>query len=334
MLLLHSSACGCIHRASLHTFCTHELPVTSSSIGVLIVSGDSLVTASLEHLLFQGGARVLRAATVASAGAMLAGERIDAVIVDLAMIDGPELGELTALGPPDPPTVLGLLRHDCPLRTTEALQAGAQECLLFSDLTTDRLMRSLRQSIERQRVQRRLSDLVLRDELTGLYNRRGFFAIAEHLRRECLRKARHLAVVQVDVDGLKGINDAFGHAAGDQAITATAAILRCTFRESDVVARLDGDEFVAIALDADRAATARIVARLDDALAQHNVRSSVPYALSFSAGSAVLAPPDRPTLNALLDGADRALYATKRVRQAGRPSTLVSPTEIRPIAAA
>jgi diguanylate cyclase (GGDEF)-like protein len=277
---------------------------------------------------------VLRAATIVSASAILAGQSIDAVIVDLAMIDGTELAELTRLGPPDPPTVLGLLRHDCPLRTTEALHAGAQECLLFSDLTTDRLMRSLRQSIERQRVQQRLSELALRDELTGLYNRRGFFAIAEHLRRECLRQARNLAVVQVDVDGLKGINDAFGHAAGDQAIAATAAILRCTFRESDVVARLEGDKFVAIALDADCAATARIVARLDDALAQHNFRSKASYALSFTVGFSALVRAERPTLNALLDDADRALYANKRARQSARTSSLVSIAERRPIAAA
>ena len=231
--------------------------MTSPSLSVLVVSGDALVTGSLEHMLSQArGTRVQRATTIASACAKLSEQWIDAVVVDLAMIDGTELTELTRVGQPEPVTVLGVLRQDCALRTTEALRAGAQECLLFQDLTTDRLMRSLRQGIERQRVQQRLADLALRDELTGLYNRRGFFAIGEHLRRECLRNARDLALVQVDVDGLKAINDSFGHASGDQAIAATAAILRCTFRESDVVARLGSDEFVAVALDADRSAAA------------------------------------------------------------------------------
>ena len=289
--------------------------MTSPSLGVLIVSGDSLVTTSLEQLLTQSRTvRVLRAGTVAHAGAALSEQWIDAVIVDLAMIDGTELSELTRVEQSEPPTVFGLLRHDCALRTTEALQAGAQECLVISDLTTDRLLRSLRQGIERQRVHQRLADLALRDELTGLYNRRGFYAIGEHLRRECLRHGRSLSVVQVDVDGLKSINDAFGHAAGDQAIAATASILGCTFRESDLVARLGGDEFVAIALDADRAVMPRVAARLDEALAQHTLRSKAPYALSLSSGFSVLAPPDRPTLNDLIESADHALYASKRRR--------------------
>jgi diguanylate cyclase (GGDEF)-like protein len=290
---------------------------------VLIVSGDQLMAGSLEHLLTNSrGTRVRRAATIAGASATLAEHWIDAVVVDLAMIDGTELNDFTRASPPEPPTVFGLLRQDCALRTTEALHAGAQECLVFSDLTTDRLMRSLRQGIERQRVQQRLADLALRDELTGLYNRRGFFAIGEHLRRECLRQSRDLAIVQVDLDGLKAINDSFGHAAGDQAIAATASILRCTFRESDVVARLGGDEFVAIALDADRAAVGRVLARLEEALVQHNLRAKAPYSLSFSAGSSVLTSPERPTLNDLLDGADRALYANKR---RARQSVWVTP---------
>jgi diguanylate cyclase (GGDEF)-like protein len=310
--------------------------MTFPSLGVLIVSGDSLVTGSVEHLLSKTrGTRVQRASTIANASAVLAEQWIDAVVVDLAMIDGTELTDLTRAGRPEPPTVFGLLRQDCALRTTEALHAGAQECLVFSDLTADRLMRSLRQGIERQRVQQRLADLALRDELTGLYNRRGFFAIGEHLRRECLRHGRTLAVIQVDLDGLKAINDSFGHAAGDQTIAATAAILRCTFRESDIVARLGGDEFVAVALEADRVAVGRVLARLDEALEQHNLRSKAPYSLSFSAGSSVLTPPERPTLSDLLDNADRALYANKRrLRQPAWTTTLVPVTERRTTVAA
>lgn len=327
---------GFAHGVRLRTPLAHSWSeMTSPSIGVLIVSGDSLIAGSLEHLLSTSrAARVERATTIAAASATLAGRWIDAVVVDLAMIDGTELNDLAPVGQASPPTVFGLLRQDCPLRTAEALQAGAQECLVFSDLSTERLMRSLRQGIERQRLQQRLADLALRDELTGLYNRRGFFAIGEHLRRECLRHARDLAIVQIDVDGLKAINDSFGHAAGDQAIAAAASILRCTFRESDVIARLGGDEFVAIALEADRLAVGRILARLEDALGQHNLRSKAPYALSFSAGSSVLAPPERPTLNDLLDRADRALYVNKRrARRAVWTQPRIA-TELRPTIAA
>jgi two-component system, cell cycle response regulator len=302
--------------------------MTSPSLAVLIVSGDSLMAGSLEHLL-SAETRVQRATTLASASATLAAQPIDTVVIDLAMIDGTELCDLARVGQATRPTLFGLLRQDCALRTVEALQAGAQECLVFSDLSTERLIRSLRQGIERQRVQQRLADLALRDELTGLYNRRGFFAIGEHLRRECFRHARDLAIVQVDLDGLKAINDSFGHAAGDQAIAATAAILRSTFRESDVVARLGGDEFVAITLDADRVAVGRIVARLEDGLVQHNLRSNASFALSFSAGSSVLTPPDRTTLNDLLDRADRALYVNKRHRRQAAWVANLASTDLR-----
>jgi two-component system cell cycle response regulator len=287
--------------------------MTSPALRVLIVSGDPIVASSLEHVLARApGTWMRRATTVAGAVARLAEESLDAVLVDLAMTDGSELADLTRVGRPEPLAVLGILRQDCPLRTAEALQAGAQECLLLSDLTADRLVRSIRQGIERQRLQTRLADLALRDELTGLYNRRGLLAIGEHARRQCLRSSRSFALVQIDMDGLKTINDTFGHAAGDQAIAATAAILRCTFRESDIVARLGGDEFVAIALDADHHAATRVVVRMEEALAQHNARTAAPFTVAFSAGTAVLMPPERPTLADLLADADRALYANKR----------------------
>jgi len=287
--------------------------MTSPSLGVLVVSGDPVVARTLEHVLTLAAcSRVQRATTVAAAAAMLSEKSIDAVLVDLAMTDGVELADLTRVERPRSPAVLGILRQDCPLRTAEALQGGAQECLLLSDLTAERLVRSIRQGIERQRLQKRLADMALRDDLTGLYNRRGLLAIGEHARRQCLRSGRSIAIVQIDVDGLKMINDSFGHAAGDQAIAATAEILRCTFRESDVLARIGGDEFVAIALDADHDAAAAVLLRLQDALAEHNVRTAAPFTLSFSAGTAVLMPPERPTLADLLAAADRALYASKR----------------------
>ena len=257
---LHTPRTPCTRCATSHTSCTHELPMTSPSLGVLIVSGDSLVTGSLEHLLSQsrGCARAAR------------GDDRDTPVrrsraVDRRRRRGP--GDDRRNGAHRTDSRRAARAADgvwssstglCAPHDARRFRPAHRSASSSPDLTTDRLMRSLRQGIERQRVHQRLADLALRDELTGLYNRRGFFAIGEHLRRECLRHGRSLSVVQVDVDGLKSINDSFGHAAGDQAIAATASILRCTFRESDLVARLGGDEFVAIALDADRASTLRV----------------------------------------------------------------------------
>jgi diguanylate cyclase (GGDEF)-like protein len=281
---------------------------------LLVVSGDRLVAGTIEALLARAVPEriVQRAPSLAAALALQLSARADAILVDLAFVDASELADLTRPIAGEPSTVLGVLRQDCSLTMAEALRAGVQECILLSDLTPERLSRSLRQAIERQRLQQQLADLALRDELTGLYNRRGLFAIGEHARRQCLRNARALGIVQIDVDGLKTINDTFGHATGDQAIAATASILRCTFRESDVIARLGGDEFVAIAVDADRDAMVRVLDRLQTALVHHNARRATPFVLSFSAGFAVLTPPARPTLTDLLEQADVALYEHKR----------------------
>jgi diguanylate cyclase (GGDEF)-like protein len=285
-----------------------------SPLRAFVLTGDPVMAGSLESLLQLAcpATSLRRAQTVPGAIAVLATEPADCVFVDLAMLDAGDLIEVTRPIGAEPPTVFAVLRQDCPLRTAEAIQAGAQECIVLGDLTPDRLARSLRQGLVRQRLQSRLADLALRDELTGLYNRRGFFALADHQRRQCLRNGRSLVVVQADVDRLKEINDRFGHRAGDQAIGNTAAVLRCTFRESDIVARLGGDEFAAVAVDADETAAARIVARVTRALDEQNSREGLPYRLSLSVGTAVLAPPSRTTLADLLAEADRALYQAKR----------------------
>jgi len=278
------------------------------------VTGDALVAGTLEsHLGFVfPGLTIRRAQTVSAAVSAQASEPPDAVLADLAMLDASDLVDLTRPVSLDPPAVFGILRQDCPLRTAEALQSGAQECIVASDLTPARLGRSLRQGIERQRLQRRLADLALRDELTGLYNRRGFFALSEHQRRQCLRTGHGLVVVQADVEGLKTINDTMGHQAGDLAIAATAAVLRCTFRESDIVARLGGDEFAAVAVDADEGSAARIVERLEQAVHEQNLRDALGFRLSLSIGTARLAPLARTSLAELLAEADRCLYREKR----------------------
>jgi len=290
---------------------------SSYPLRVLVVAADPVVAGPLEALIAPlTSIAALRVPTPAAAAAARASMPIDAILVDLALTGDDEIADLCRQsGDPGSVAVVGLLRHDCRLRTSEALHAGAQECLVITDLTPARLERSLRQALERQRVQQRLADLALRDDLTGLYNRRGVLALGEYQRRQCLRSGRTLVVVQVDVDGLKTINDTWGHQAGDQAIAATASILRCTFRESDIVGRVGGDEFLAIAVDAEAAAVHRVQKRLAQALAAHNRRQTAPFELSFSTGTSVLIPPSAPTLADLIGRADCELYRAKRAER-------------------
>src|SRR5439155_15054078 len=131
-----------------------------------------------------------------------------------------------------------------------ALEAGAQDFLGKDELTPRSLRRVVRYAMERHRAQNDLVKLSTRDELTGLYNRRGFFMAAEPLARLAERAGRSFVIFYADLDGLKGINDAHGHSAGDEAIRDAAWILNQTFRSADIVARIGGDEFAVLAAEA------------------------------------------------------------------------------------
>src|SRR5207247_1593642 len=106
--------------------------------------------------------------------------------------------------------------------------------------------RALRHAIERNRLHTALLDLALVDDLTGLYNRRGFLTLATRDLRLAHRSNETLLVAFADLDDLKGVNDAAGHAVGDRALRDTAALLRQTFRDSDLVARIGGDEYAVL----------------------------------------------------------------------------------------
>lgn len=170
-----------------------------------------------------------------------------------------------------------------------------------------------RDLLGRRRAEEALRNLSMIDELTGVYNRRGFLIHAEDRVKLASRLRNGQVLVFADVDGLKSINDAFGHSAGDEALTAAAALLKSSFRESDVVARLGGDEFVVLAL-MERSENAEIPVRaLREALAAWNGRDDRPFRLSMSIGVTPIAAGAR--LEELLAIADRNMYAAKQDRR-------------------
>jgi diguanylate cyclase (GGDEF)-like protein/PAS domain S-box-containing protein len=164
-----------------------------------------------------------------------------------------------------------------------------------------------------------LKDLLLRDELTGLPNRRGFTTLSEQALKLAMRMERDVLMIFIDVDHLKYINDTFGHLAGDRALVDTARVLRDSCREADIVARLGGDEFVALMIvDSDQTAELvgeRIKARVDS----HNSETARGYALSLSVGT-TRSKAEGTALADLLAQADSALYDQKRSR--GRSQVL------------
>jgi diguanylate cyclase (GGDEF)-like protein/PAS domain S-box-containing protein len=164
----------------------------------------------------------------------------------------------------------------------------------------------------RVRMEEALRALLLIDELTGLYNRRGFSTLTQQQLKMADRAKRRMLLLFADFDDLKRINDTFGHPEGDRALIEIAGILRATFRESDIVARIGGDEFVVLAIETDGAPAEVITARLQENLEAHNAREDRRYKLSLSIGIAHYDPEHPCSINELLAQADRAMYEKKQ----------------------
>jgi diguanylate cyclase (GGDEF)-like protein len=150
----------------------------------------------------------------------------------------------------------------------------------------------------------------LRDDMTGLYNRRGFALLAEQRLKECRRSGSTLTIVYADVDHLKSINDGFGHDAGDIAIGLCAGALEATFRESDIVARIGGDEF-AVLEEADAPPISTVTMRLEQELDRQTSASGLRFSVSLTIGSAHSKPPHALSLDDLVQQADAVMYEDK-----------------------
>jgi diguanylate cyclase (GGDEF)-like protein len=232
-------------------------------------------------------------------------------VKSLAMVPIRKRDPLGAIG------VYWARRHRAGVSELKLLQALAdstavamENVALFSDLE-DRV-RQRTQALEA--AYEEIQQLALRDDLTGLYNRRGFFVLSEQQRKRAARTGLPTFIVFIDVDGLKQVNDRLGHQAGDELLLNAARILRSTFRESDIVARLGGDEFCIFTSDC-TGAPERIAARLE-----HNVnafnsnRPDSPHPLSLSFGIHRFDADNPLPLSQLVGCADDAMYAHKRER--------------------
>lgn len=158
----------------------------------------------------------------------------------------------------------------------------------------------------------------VRDELTGLYNRRGFLELARQHLSIAAQMARPALLFFVDLNGMKRINDELGHETGDRALRETAEILRCTFRTSDMLARLGGDEFVALLMDADAKQQEGFETRVQREVEARNEQPARAFRLSVSIGGAAFQPERPLTIEALLAEADALMYEQKRARNAAR----------------
>ena len=171
-----------------------------------------------------------------------------------------------------------------------------------------------REVVVRKQAEEESRQLALVDPLTNIYNRRGFTALAAHVREIARRQQRPVHVLLIDLDRFKRINDAFGHTVGDKALVEFAQILTATFRKSDLVARTGGDEFCILLAEPDegiQTALARLRQNVDDS----NGAGTRSYRLEFSVGIARAMPNDAESIHALVEMADEAMYEEKRLRE-------------------
>lgn len=172
---------------------------------------------------------------------------------------------------------------------------------------------------ERKRAEAAIHTFSLADELTGLYNRRGFLAFSKQHLNSLYRTNRGVRVVYADLDGLKIINDSFGHKEGDRALVKTAELLKDTFRSADVLGRLGGDEFTALAAVEPEGGVAKLISRLEQKFENYNALKLAPYKLSISIGVAQLDSDGTQSMEDLMAQADLAMYENKRAKQISFP---------------
>lgn len=171
-----------------------------------------------------------------------------------------------------------------------AVRDGAQDYLVKGQFAGPSLVRSMEHAVVRHRIQGETDGLFWKDPLTGLYNRQGFLVLGEQFLRFADKTRRPLALVCADIDGLDRINQKFGLKDGDRALQRVAAALNKAFKQSNLVARVGGDEFASICVGASDWPRWDFKAMFDEAVRPHTAEERRPYSLTVTWGLSLYDP--------------------------------------------
>ncbi|MCX5815949.1 MAG: PAS domain S-box protein [Proteobacteria bacterium] len=174
---------------------------------------------------------------------------------------------------------------------------------------------------EKKQMEEKLRTMSIIDELTQLYNRRGFFTLATQQMKILSRNKKEMLLFFIDLDGLKWINDTLGHQEGDLALIGTANILRETFRDADVMGRIGGDEFAILAVGTSEMTGALLEKRLQEHIDLHNNEIGIVHKLSMSVGVAIYNPECPSTIDELMSKADTSMYEEKKRKRSRQEFT-------------
>jgi diguanylate cyclase (GGDEF)-like protein len=207
----------------------------------------------------------------------------------------------------------------------QAMEAGALDYLVKGEITPRSMERSLRYALKLGDTLEALRRLATRDELTGLLNRREYDRILAEEEDRAARFGNSLALVIIDLDRFKAINDTHGHPAGDAVLREAARRIAGAIRTVDRAARIGGEEFALVLVQSSRSAALDVARRAVAAIGQEPIRTSDGYSLTVTASAGVAElPSDAKNADDLIVAADKALYAAKaagrnRVVAAGDP---------------
>ncbi len=280
---------------------------------ILIVDDEEMARNFLVSLLSKCGHECETAKDGIEALEKIKKSSFDSAVIDVVMplIDGITLTkELSKLYPKLP--VMIMTGHPDEHSVQSAIAAGARE-FIRKPFSMDEFILRLDKMMRDHKGEEALLALSLTDELTGLYNRRRFFVLTEQCLKVAIRTKKRSLLLYIDMDDLKWINDHYGHNEGDQALIDLANILKKTFRESDIIARMGGDEFVVL-LDSTDENDETLITRLDENIKDYNAKKPQGYILSISVGAAQFDPEYSISIDELLSRADALMYAQKRKR--------------------
>ncbi len=299
----------------------------SAPVRILLVEDNPRHAQLLREAMGEAGVAFAGAApyelthvrSIAEALTQLGGGGLDLVLLDLSLPDGVGLEGLLRLRELHPDTpVIALTGLNDETLAAQALQSGAQDYLSKGRIGGSLLARSIRYATQLNRMQMALRSLSFIDNLTSLYNRRGFVTLADpHVRLAQRVKGRFL-VVSVDITGLAAINAAASYDEGDRVLRDVAEILRRTFRDSDILARLEGGSFIALAVDAPEEKAPIITSRLQHQVGGYNQQTVRAYSLALNAGVAAFDAKSAGTIEDLMARAVEMRRAGRRPRRSSR----------------
>ena len=263
---------------------------------VLVVDDEKIIVRILEAALPDMGYRCMAVNSGDAALRLIKQTVFDIMLTDVHMpgMNGFELTEEAKRITPDLHVII-MTEFSKSFSYDAAIEAGAAD-FIKKPFTVN----ELEARIEHVRVQEKMRRMSLTDELTGLSNRWGFFALAEQAMRQSHRTGKRFLLLYAKVDSLRDINDILGAPEGDQALLGTATILRAACRKSDIIARIGEDEFAVITREADNNDGQAIAKRLRTGLENYNEWRDGGHRLSVSFGITYLDPAESRSIDTLL----------------------------------